>query len=250
MLTMRAQQMEAFQASALTAFENEMVKHAALYFPNHLAIQGEASTRKVIRLGVWRAAGHGLSGRSDVCRYLNLMWMFGSYFDLDPLLPWAGAALRPSPSVVPTTCIQRAASRALDVFDHTSGPEHAYFNRALLRLQQLLDEPGALSPFDNGAARLADLLAALYPARYATLEPPQVEALFASAVETGRQHGLDGPDSSMLLALTMFYAGSGCVDDPQHDWLAGALAQVPAQRHEALLGAARQFVAQWLTRRD
>ena len=44
---------------------------------------------EVARLGIGRAARHGLDTDHDIFVYVTLMMMLGSYFDEDPQLPWA-----------------------------------------------------------------------------------------------------------------------------------------------------------------
>lgn len=254
MLIMRTQQMAAFDAAALGAFEDDMLKHAANYFPNHLAIQGEACTRSVIRLGAQKAGAHGLTERSNVCRYLNLMWMFGSYFDADPLLPWAAAILAPDPQSDPTTRMMRTAQAGLAVFEQTAGPDHSYLNRALLRLHELLADPARCEAQSEGAAALASLLASLFPARAALLSPADIEGLHAASAAMVAHYGLAAGKSHLMLAMAKFFCGSGCDVDPQHHWLAAALAKLQGkdalEDGTILRRAAHGFVSQWLERRN
>ncbi|MBV6319527.1 hypothetical protein [Duganella violaceipulchra] len=254
MLVIGARQRAAFETAAVLRFEGEMLTHAGLYFPNHMAILGRQRARRVIALGIERAALYGLIGRSDVCRYINLMWMFGSYFDDDPLLPWASAILAERSRDDPSTNLARLARRALAEFAHMAGPEHAYLNRALLRLRHVLAQPKLLQDRDHLPAHLQGLLAALHPAKSARLTPPAYAALLAVAADKSAQHGLQGSEATLLIALSMFYAGSRFDTDPQHGWAGAALTSVDQdsapQRLERLMKAAREQLALWLARED
>ena len=73
MLIIRAEQREVFEAAAIRAFVGRMVRHVAEFFPNHHAILGDARVRRVLHLGVERAAAHGLvtdvmANDFEVCR--------------------------------------------------------------------------------------------------------------------------------------------------------------------------------------
>ena len=87
MLSIRPEQMAAFEQAALKRFEDEMLAHIKTYFPNHWRIIGEAQLRKVIQYSVSQAEQYGLTTQREVCLYLNLMLLLGSDFDTDIQLP-------------------------------------------------------------------------------------------------------------------------------------------------------------------
>src|SRR5215510_13947025 len=99
MLTIRSEQADAFRQAALQKFEDEMVVHLKTSYAEHWKVMGEVAGRCVIQLGIERAKKHGFTNRGPVRFYIELMFMFGSYFDSDPQHPWASHVLNDPESV-------------------------------------------------------------------------------------------------------------------------------------------------------
>jgi hypothetical protein len=93
MLEIREEQMAVFDQAARKTFEDEMVEHLAEFVPKQCEVIGEQQVRKVIQLGVERARIYSLTNRGPVRFYIELMFVFGSDFDTDPLLSWAAEIL-------------------------------------------------------------------------------------------------------------------------------------------------------------
>ena len=93
MVTIRHDQMQAFSEAAARSFEDRMVVHLEKFFPQQCKALGEQRTRDVIRLGIERAARHDIDVEYDVCRYIDLMFVFGERYDEDPAWPWASRIL-------------------------------------------------------------------------------------------------------------------------------------------------------------
>jgi hypothetical protein len=93
MFIVRKAQLAAFQQAAVTDFEDRMVAHLPEVFPEESAARGEAGLRALIRLGIERAARHGLTQEYDACLYFHVMLALGERFDDDPEISWARAAL-------------------------------------------------------------------------------------------------------------------------------------------------------------
>lgn len=87
MLRIRKAQMEALSRAVAGDYEDRMVTHLARFFPEESSALGEGAVRERIRLGVARAAAHGVDGERDVCLFLNLMIALGPDFNRDPALP-------------------------------------------------------------------------------------------------------------------------------------------------------------------
>ena len=97
-MKIRKEQMAALDRAALKAFEDELVRHLQDFDPKHTTVLDEDGVRQVIRLGMERAAKYGLTNRGPIRFYIELMFLFGSDFDTDPWLPWAGACSPTHPS--------------------------------------------------------------------------------------------------------------------------------------------------------
>lgn len=82
MFKIRQEQMTAFQGDALRVFEERMVAHVGRCLPECMADLGEGRVREVIRLGIERAAVFDIVAERDVCKFIDLMLVFGTDFDV------------------------------------------------------------------------------------------------------------------------------------------------------------------------
>jgi hypothetical protein len=89
----RSAQMAAFSESAIAAFENRLALHLHKCFPAECEAGGEQKVRETIRYGIERAATYGITAHRDVCKYIDLMFVYGRDFDTDPRLAWPSAVL-------------------------------------------------------------------------------------------------------------------------------------------------------------
>jgi len=94
MLTIRKQQMAAFERAEIKKFEDRMVIHLKKFFPRQCAALGDFKLRETIRYGIKRAAAYGITAEREVYKYTDLMIVLGRDFDTDQRLPWAGEILR------------------------------------------------------------------------------------------------------------------------------------------------------------
>ena len=74
-------------------FEDRMLKHLRRHFPDRCESFSDGGTRELIREGMRRAKRYGLHGQGDVCRYIDLMFLFGRKFDSDPNYTWTRSIL-------------------------------------------------------------------------------------------------------------------------------------------------------------
>src|ERR1700730_18124956 len=79
--------------ATLKSFEDRMVVHLNKCFPRQCKAWGEGGVRVSIRYGVERAASHDITSKREVCKYIDLMVVFGRDFDRYPGLPWASSIL-------------------------------------------------------------------------------------------------------------------------------------------------------------
>ena len=107
MLTIRKEQVEALSAAGVENFIDRAAEHVGKFFPEHVkALSGER-LREDIRYGITRAASHGIVSERDVCKYIDLMILYGRDFDKDPNLPWAQSVLRNQAIRNPSSKIER-----------------------------------------------------------------------------------------------------------------------------------------------
>jgi hypothetical protein len=108
----RKNQMNAFAEAATTDFENRMVAHLNRCFPAQCVSLQEPRVRETIRFGIERCAHYGVTAERDVCRYIDLMMVFGRDFDAREDLPWVSRILNDGVLKTPTARIERLFSVA------------------------------------------------------------------------------------------------------------------------------------------
>ena len=85
--------MTVFVEPALKAFEDRVAAHLKRCFPRQSEALGEAKVHEVIHYGIQRAKSYGIIAERDVCKYIDLMIVFGRDFDKDPQLGWPAPIL-------------------------------------------------------------------------------------------------------------------------------------------------------------
>ena len=89
MLVIRREQMAALSSNMRTSFEPRVMRHLKKNFPEQCKALGDVQLREFVDYGVQRASDHGFITEADTCKYIDLMFVFGRDFDMDPDLPWA-----------------------------------------------------------------------------------------------------------------------------------------------------------------
>jgi len=93
-LTIRNAQLAAFSQAEARKFEDWMLLHLRQFFPGHCQSLDDQQLRQRVAHGISRAATYGITGKRDVCKYLQLMTVFGPDFDADQRFPWAREVLQ------------------------------------------------------------------------------------------------------------------------------------------------------------
>ena len=106
-MVIRAEQMARFSKAAAVTFEDEVVVHLNKCFPEECRAFGEPKVRETVRYGVERASAYGITAQRDVCKYIDLMFVFGRDFDRDPKLTWPSAVLKDRAMREPTVKLER-----------------------------------------------------------------------------------------------------------------------------------------------
>ena len=86
--------MNVLEQYMIKRFENRMVTHLHKYFPEKSISLGSEGLLSVIRYGISWAKKYGIVIENDIGRYINLMFVFGKKFDMNPDLPWASKVLK------------------------------------------------------------------------------------------------------------------------------------------------------------
>lgn len=107
MLTIRKEQLAVFGPLGKKAFEDRMLEHLNKCFPEQCKALGEPKLRETIQYGTQRAASYLITSERDVCKYIDLMIIYGRDFDKDTNLPWAQAVLQNKNIRDPSAKIER-----------------------------------------------------------------------------------------------------------------------------------------------
>jgi len=107
MFVIRKEQLEAFGPLGKKAFEDRVIAHLKKVFPERSHTLGELKLRETIQFATQRAAAYRITSERDVCKYIDLMILYGRDFDKDPNLPWALAILQNQTIRNPSSKIER-----------------------------------------------------------------------------------------------------------------------------------------------
>jgi hypothetical protein len=218
MLNIREAQMSMFRQAALRDFEDQMVEHLKAFSSKHWDVMGEQDGRRVIRLGIEQARLHGFTNRGPIRFYIELMFMFGSYFDSDPQYPWAGAALKGPDDEDQSIRAERlytALNKYLaDVFE----PEREHLRGAV---QKLIDAriEDLLKPGLDIEEMILGMLRSVCPLRGEYLGEAVLRVLIQHGFGLAHTYGL-ATDKGMVLMVTLTLAvGHGFSNDPLYGWI-------------------------------
>src|SRR5580704_896684 len=107
MLTIRKEQLAAFGLLGEKTFEDRVIAHLKKVFPEQSESLGEPKLRESIQYGKQRAASYKIISERDVCKYIDLMIVYGRDFDKDPNHPWAQSILQNQAIRSPSSKIER-----------------------------------------------------------------------------------------------------------------------------------------------
>jgi hypothetical protein len=93
MFTIRKEQLQALDRDKRESFVDRMLQHLREFFPGKCDALGENQLRKWIEHGIERAKAYRIVSERDVCKYIDVMIVFGKEFDRDKALPWASKIL-------------------------------------------------------------------------------------------------------------------------------------------------------------
>jgi hypothetical protein len=221
MLTIRLEQCEVLGRTSLRHFEDEMVEHLNNFAPKHCEVIKESGIRTVIRLGIERAKEYGFTNRGPVRFYIELMFMFGSYFDTDSQYQWAGEVLSDRAVSDQMFRANGLYHRATRYVERISGPNHVYSIEALRRLTRPAIESLALGADFHRSAVI--VLTNLYPQKSQYLGQAGLRTVIQRASELAARHSVTAPSGIALFIAATFAIGHCFVDDPLFPWISATL---------------------------
>jgi hypothetical protein len=203
-------------------FENEMVVHLNNFAQRHCEVIGEDGVREVIRLGLENSEQYGFTMQGPVRFFIELMFMFGSYFDTDAQYPWAGEALSDPSNQMELFRADDLHRRMTDYLTLVSGPENFYAKRALREIRRMLSE-ALPSTVVSLHTELMPRLQLVYPEKYSYLREDRISAVINSGISVGETAGVSTSESLRLFVILAFTLGHHFADDPLYPWIADTL---------------------------
>lgn len=238
MIRVHEEQLGALERTlGLERFEDEMVVHLRGFSPRHSEVIGDDCVRRAIRLGIERARRYDVTNPGLLRFYVELMIMFGSMFDIDPLHPWAGAILRDPDIPNEAVRIDRLYDGMLEYLDAVKDPEDRFPLQAVHNLAQFLGED--IPPAELRVEQKAlDTLARVYPQRCAYLGESRLVELIRRGPEASARHDM-ATDRGVVVAVGMMFGlGPGFAEDPLYPWVQATLCdpaiKSPERRAERL----------------
>ncbi len=86
--------MDVFRAQRVVRFEVVKLADLASRFPSWHARMGEEQALRMIRAGIGKAHGFGITEANDLSTFIDLMVRFGEEFDSLESISWEAEALR------------------------------------------------------------------------------------------------------------------------------------------------------------
>lgn len=214
-----------------------MVVHFARTFPEQCDPGSDEPLRGAIRLGTDRSIHHGLTTEASVCTYITLMFLLGSSFDVDPLLPWAAAILADTDGEPEDLIAARLRDEAMAYLDAADGEDSEHVDAAMERLRATPLEDLFPALGDTGAVILEGL-ERLHPRKCAAAGQPAISAMIDRARAAAAAIGMETARGAGLVAVMMLLLGVGFANDPLIPWAGPLLAGIgaaPAAEREAQL---------------
>jgi hypothetical protein len=218
MWTIRQEQADTFRKTALQKFEDEMVEHLKKSYAEHWKVMGEEAGRRVIQLGIDQAKKHGFTNRGPVRFYIELMFMFGSYFDTDPQYPWASAVLTDSENVDQTVRADRLYVAMNEYLAQVVEPEREHLRAAVQRLMPSRVED-VLKPGVNLEEMILQMLRSICPVRCEYSGDSVLRTLVQHGFGLARRYGFTTDKGMVLMVVLTFAVGHGFYKDPLNGWI-------------------------------
>ncbi len=111
-LTIRNPQMAALEEAQRQEFGKRTIAFIRERYPEACSRFGDQAVRDMVALSLRKAREHGLTARSDILRYINVMYTLGCEFESDPRYPWAREIMS-QPRLRPESKINQLTARTI-----------------------------------------------------------------------------------------------------------------------------------------
>jgi hypothetical protein len=227
MLQIRKEQMRFLDQLALKNFEDRMIKHTNELFPIHCQILGDEGVREGIQYGLDRAKSYNILSESGVSFFIDLMFLLGRSFDVDPQLPWAQEILTDENMPAEAQRLERLYEKSMHYLDNVSGVNNEYIDEAQRRIYQepidVFSPSGGISQPAAFFNQISSRLRKIFPEKCAYIGEFSVRRLIQRGIEAAGSYGITSERGVAVYICLMFMLGSGFDTDPLFSWAAKIL---------------------------
>jgi hypothetical protein len=220
MLVIRSNQIVAMRDARLQQLMQADIRN---FFAEDCAVLGTATIEKATALAVDRARTYGFTRTEEAVRYIRLIFLLGSYFDEDPLLPWASAILNNQWIVSPVVRMHNLYCTAADFCRRTAGKDGRRYQAALLRIRRTSYEYLSQQRTGVRSVDARTILYTLYPELYRSMSEQTFAALLALGSAKAKAYGLGNGGGYFICLVIMCMVGSNFDRDVLYEWIMPAL---------------------------
>ena len=220
MLTIREEQIQAFEVAAMDLFEDEMVAHSQEFSPELCEVLGNDQLRVAVQQAMIRADQYGFTYRGPIRLCVELMFLFGSSFDSDPQYPFLGKILNAGGDQMQRA--EQLHERVVDYLQKVSGTNDINTQKALTSFGTYARTPVKFTGEDIVSGMLDEITRA-FPQKAIYVGREALVNLIKNGQEESLVAGFDSVKGQFLLVLLMYAFGHGCTKDPHYPWISQTL---------------------------
>jgi len=205
---------DAFKQAAIHQFIDEMVEHLSQWGRPYSISMGVPALRNIATTGLQRSNMHGFRDAISAKLFIELAMLFGSEFDVDPLLPWASHSLNSMKYLSEHELAFELFRRSTDYLTDVFGPSGIYARNAIeLGMGYQLDD----FPDDNESfvEKMLDLLGMIYPQRLAIAGKDAAISFVEQCRISISSWSACVPKSAAVVTCLSFTLGYGALRDPR-----------------------------------
>lgn len=220
MITLKEGQMEAFKINALQKFIDDMVLHSYDFSPELCEYLNDEQLRWALKDTIATAKKYGFTNKGPVQLYIDLSFLFGSFFDTDPLFTnFSVILLDNSNQMFRAEQLHLLTSQYLK---KVHGPNNMNIDQAMISVINILQAPlpqtkshletNILNEFKN-----------IFPQRADYIGDEILKAFIQRAGELAPKLQLSPVSGHILLVMLMSIFGYGCTQDKLYPWISKTL---------------------------
>lgn len=221
-MQIRPNQFERLEAGGIRRFEDELVLHLNSFAERHCEVIGDDGVRDVIRLGFENSKRYDFSMQGPMRFFIELMFMFGGYFDTDVQHFWAAEVLDDPQLSGELFRADALHQKMEDYLSVVSGPQNAFAKSAMRETRRLAAEPPPSSTNDLRDELMARM-EKVYPEKCAWLGESQLGAVIDGGIGVAMIQGVTSTTGLSLFAVLAFALGHRFAEDPLFPWIAATL---------------------------